>query len=237
MSAATGKDIHDTFVRHDVFDRPVILGPQFDDLARRLRLGPHDVALARQHAGRTIAELRDLSPADYERNLRLLFLLAAARAVRFEKRPPAAGDDLAPRPTAVDLNVLGALFSDASRLLREKNPRQAQERLRRAVELYPSNSKVLALCAWTDYLLCDRSHPDAAEGFKDRLKKAIALDDANADAYLYLGKILHAEGKNGLAQVLFAHAEKLKPTDRSSEEEAQRQEMGPPALPEAAMKS
>ncbi len=96
---------------------------------------------------------------------------------------------------------------------------------------------MLALCAWTDYLLCDRSHPDAAEGFKDRLKKAIALDDANADAYLYLGKILHAEGKNGLAQVLFAHAEKLKPTDRSSEEEAQRQEMGPPALPEAAMKS
>jgi CheY-like chemotaxis protein len=113
----------------------------------------------------------------------------------------------APRPSG-DLLFM-KIMAEAECLLRASAFARAREPLHRAVTLNPASSLALARLAWTDYLVDGATNSAAAAANKDLLKKALALDDTNAEAYLYLGKILQAEGKQGLAEVMFARAAKL----------------------------
>jgi cytochrome c-type biogenesis protein CcmH/NrfG len=83
-----------------------------------------------------------------------------------------------------------------------------------ACDINPHSSHALALLAWTEFMLGGRVNPGLCQDLKEMLKNAIALDDCNALAYLYLGKILREEGKHGLAMGVLTRAAQLNPMHR-----------------------
>jgi tetratricopeptide (TPR) repeat protein len=228
MKTAAHKDVYDTFVRTNRMTRQMTLSKDFADIARLLRLPADDLARAKRFAGHTIQEVGTLNPMDFAHNLRLAFLLAAAKAIAF--RPASAEDrraldeDLGPLTAATppeereilpcDFEAFQRAVVVAEALLTERNYREARERLRLACDINPHSSHALALLAWTEFMLGGRVNPGLCQDLKEMLKNAIALDDCNALAYLYLGKILREEGKHGLAMGVLTRAAQLNPMHR-----------------------
>ena len=207
-----------------------------DEVVKWLGLGAEHLTLLKIMPGKTIEELQEIPGMNHSMILRLAFLMAVTETLDFErgrkmestpaKTPPAPVHKSRPEPAAAekpakvpgeeDSGEFGMLLREGLSLFRAGNYRAALVPLQKACFLDDSSSAALTYCSWAEYSTVSKSNLAEIEKIKEALKRAVALDDSNDLAHLYLGKVLKAENQDNQAAYHFKAAFRLNPENEEA---------------------
>ena len=114
------------------------------------------------------------------------------------------------REKANSLYEAEIIYTEGEMLLRQRNFSEAEEKFKQAIELNPNEAAYVGIKAWAKYL----GAPDkdvVYEDTKNELKKAIDMDQGNAENYYYLASVYKFADNLGSAEKYFTEAIKKDP--------------------------
>lgn len=225
----------ETFVRNKKENLAMEIDKHFEQVVKALSLNSQRMEQIRNIQGHSLNQLRDLDPENYEENMRLAFLLIVTKAFRFgETVKSVEKDRLSDEPiTDVDImkkrpptqfgqwnaDLYHKELAEGQTLFNKHEFPDAQPHLEKALEINPESTQAMSLLAWTNYQLAGKDNITVAFESKEMLKKAISIDDQNDLAFLFLGKLLKQEGKDGLAGTYFKRALEVNPANEEARRE------------------
>ena len=102
------------------------------------------------------------------------------------------------------------IYTEGEMLLRQRNFKEAEEKFNKAIELNPDEAAYVGINAWAKYL--GAPDKDAVyEDIKNELKKAIDMDQNNAENCYYLASVYKFADNLGSAEKYFNEAIKKDP--------------------------
>lgn len=225
----------ETFTRNKKQDLAMEFDKHFKQIVRILNLTTQKLQQAKKNQGHSLNQLHDLDPEQFEDNMRLAFLLIVTKALRFgEKVKPVEKKKLSEEPiTDVDIirkrppeqfehwnaDKYHAQLAEGQTLFNKHEYQEAKKPLEKALEINPESTQAMALLAWTNFQLAGKDNITIAFESKELLKKAVSIDDQSDLAFLYLGKLLKLEGKDGLAGTYFKRALEINPASEEARRE------------------
>jgi CheY-like chemotaxis protein len=216
---------------------PFFFKSRVKELEESLHLRKEHRNMILQLEGRTLEEIRADSTVDFKMAQRLLFLLEVVEAVEFERNggPSRAGmgtpGDVREQSSAAagsdeqDHGLEGViqdffqLIGEARELMAEEKFHAAIPLLRKACAVNEQSSAAIALLAWAQFNIGRRNDPEETGAVKELLKKALAMDEQNELAHLYLGKILKEEHQQQSAVMHFKTALRINPDNEEARRE------------------
>jgi DNA-binding response OmpR family regulator/tetratricopeptide (TPR) repeat protein len=225
FGAADALDLRQTLLRAKGAGQPARLAESFSQVAQELRLDADLYELARTLEGAAVDQLDSAEAPAGDRPLRLAFLLAACGGLQFAETaapPESRQAEAAPEgaaPAGWDADAYRSGVASARTLFNREDFRGAQIFLDRALAANPESSECLAMKAWCMYELSGKQDIAVAYEAKELLKRAITLDDNNDEAFVLLGRIFKAEGKDSLAGVHFRRASEINPANEAARRE------------------
>jgi DNA-binding response OmpR family regulator/tetratricopeptide (TPR) repeat protein len=236
LADAEPTELYNVFARNRKENAVMEMDEQFDHVTAELRLDNE----LRQHAitlvNKSITQLRLIAPDRCETYLRLAFLLTATKALRFSRASESGADKARPLDAGVgafieadeggdehgpqwDTEGYRNDLAEGRTFFNRGDFRGALHFLDKALEANPESSEALAMRAWCLYELSGRQNITVTYEAKEALKRAISLDDTNDEAYLLLGRIFKAEGKDSLAGTYFRRANECNPANEEARRE------------------
>lgn len=225
-------DLIKMFRKNEKDNCPMEKSAEFEQAIKELRLNVDQLEQAEIICQKSINRLKEISPDQFESLVRLAFLLLIAKGFRFgvsaastgiEGRSRAAEvefDEEAPqRFPGWDLETFRTDLMEGRTFFNRGDWQGAQHFLEKALAINPESSEALAMRAWCIYELSGKQNISVTYEAKEQLKQAISLDDGNDEAYLLLGRILKAEGKDGLASSHFKRANEINPANEEARRE------------------
>jgi len=237
LSVAPLNSLFKVFVRNKKDDVPIKLRTNFNQVVSTLELDDILIKAAKSLDSLSMTNIKSATRKNHEILVRLSFLLIVTRGARFKETYPLKqkskvkserekaqpGQEITSSGTSTFFGWDSGLFKKAiasGRKHVENNSWiKASEDFHEAMKRNPESSEAITLNAWADYRVRGVKNLAIAHRCKEDLKKAITFDEDNDMAYLYLGKILKAEGKEKMAESHFRKAYTINPTNDEAKRE------------------
>ncbi|NLH48038.1 MAG: response regulator [Myxococcales bacterium] len=237
MFEADPADLLESFQHNKKMDCILHKSDQYETIVNELRLDTDLQNYVPTLLGKSIQQLKETSSDKFENYLRLAFLLVISKALnfgetakreelfdRFEGEPTTdvaidVSDAMRDRFPSWDMEAYRTNLTEGRTFYNRNDFRGALHFLDKALAINPESSEALAMKAWCLYELSGKQNVTANFEAKEMLKQAITLDDTNDEAYLLLGRIFKAEGKDGLAGTYFKRSNDINPANEEARRE------------------
>jgi len=242
LEVAKPDQLYDTFLRSNKTNNPILLHQNVVERLKSMGVSMEAVKTAEWIHGKSIEEIKKVTPNRFEPFLRTAFYLIVSNVAAFGSADKKEG---APKPA--EREVLGRSFeriaekqidqapdrpsgtwnireyedslADGRSLLNAKHYTYAVAVLRKAVQANPDSSEALSLLAWARFQQNGKSSIPVSQEAKDLLKKALSLEPSNDQAHYFLGSIFKHEGKESLAASHFQKATAFNPANEDAARE------------------
>ncbi|MDP8223774.1 MAG: response regulator [Candidatus Lernaella stagnicola] len=237
LEFAEAETLQRAFARNRKESCVMELGQGHTEIMKELRLDPDLYHIADTLNNMSLHRLKETSSDRFETYMRVAFLPIMAKGLVFGDMfdpEEEAADDLLVRefeligepddnvdPQLLDWNLeeYSTNLTEGRTFFNRGDFRGAHHFLEKALDLNPVSSEAVALMAWCIYELSGKQDITIIYEAKEMLKKAISLDDTNDEAYLLLGRIFKAEGKDSLAGTYFRRANEINPANEDARRE------------------
>lgn len=230
LEIADAEELYKTIQRFGKENCVMHLVPDHREVINELRLDAGSLGTLGALDNTSIQALKRIDTDHFESYLRLAFLLLTAKALVFgevlpEPEPVSVsvgeviGEGNGDRFPTWNLDDYQTSLMEGRTFFNRGDFRGAQHFVRRALEMNPESSEAMGLVAWCMYELSGRQNITVTYEAKELLKKAISLDDDNDEAYLLLGRIFKAEGKDNLSHTHFKRANEINPANEEARRE------------------